>query len=59
MTDLQRLPPPAPPGRGIQAANLAPALEIGHQGFGRIACSAAAREGISAFLERRRPVFDK
>jgi len=44
---------------GAQAENLAQALEIGYQGFGKIACTEAAREGISAFLERRRPVFDK
>ncbi|MCF8108550.1 MAG: 3-hydroxyacyl-CoA dehydrogenase/enoyl-CoA hydratase family protein [Desulfohalobiaceae bacterium] len=31
------------------------ALEVGYQGFGDIACLDAAREGISAFLEKRRP----
>jgi enoyl-CoA hydratase / 3-hydroxyacyl-CoA dehydrogenase len=33
------------------------ALEIGYQGFGEIACTAAAKEGIAAFLERRKPDF--
>jgi enoyl-CoA hydratase/3-hydroxyacyl-CoA dehydrogenase len=44
---------------GAAAPDLASALEIGYQGFGKIACIDAAREGISAFLEKRRPVFDK
>ncbi|MGD8962952.1 MAG: 3-hydroxyacyl-CoA dehydrogenase/enoyl-CoA hydratase family protein [Desulfobacterales bacterium] len=41
------------------AENLADALEIGYKGFGEIACTDAAREGISAFLERRAPNFTK
>jgi enoyl-CoA hydratase/3-hydroxyacyl-CoA dehydrogenase len=41
------------------AAKLQDALEIGYRGFGEIACTAAAKEGISAFLEKRRPVFEK
>jgi enoyl-CoA hydratase/3-hydroxyacyl-CoA dehydrogenase len=40
-------------------AKLTDALEIGYRGFGEIACTAAAKEGISAFLEKRRPVFQK
>jgi enoyl-CoA hydratase/3-hydroxyacyl-CoA dehydrogenase len=49
--------------RTIQAAAAAPklseALEIGYQGFGEIACTEAAREGITAFLEKRKPVYKK
>jgi len=33
------------------------ALEIGYQAFGESACTAAAREGITAFIEKRRPDF--
>ncbi|HRI18857.1 MAG TPA: enoyl-CoA hydratase/isomerase family protein, partial [Burkholderiaceae bacterium] len=39
------------------APSLAQALEIGYRAFGATACTAAAREGISAFLERRQPDF--
>jgi enoyl-CoA hydratase/3-hydroxyacyl-CoA dehydrogenase len=35
------------------------ALEIGYTAFGDSACTAAAREGITAFLERRPPDFAK
>jgi enoyl-CoA hydratase/3-hydroxyacyl-CoA dehydrogenase len=41
------------------APKLSEALEIGYRGFGEIACSDAAREGITAFLEKRRPVFNR
>jgi enoyl-CoA hydratase/3-hydroxyacyl-CoA dehydrogenase len=44
---------------GAAADRLADALEIGYAGFGRIACTPAAREGITAFLEKRKPVFQK
>ena len=39
------------------APTLAAALEIGYRAFGRSACTAAAREGITAFGERRKPDF--
>jgi enoyl-CoA hydratase/3-hydroxyacyl-CoA dehydrogenase len=41
------------------APTFAKALEIGYQGFGAIACLDAAREGITAFQERRQPNFKK
>ncbi|MEJ2170190.1 MAG: hypothetical protein P8X90_32215 [Desulfobacterales bacterium] len=41
----------------VATENLAEALEIGYRGFGEIACTEAAKEGISAFLERRKPIF--
>jgi enoyl-CoA hydratase/3-hydroxyacyl-CoA dehydrogenase len=44
--------------RKASAANdLETALEIGYEGFGNIACSDAAQEGISAFLQKRKPIF--
>ena len=39
------------------APTLAAALEIGYRAFGASACTAAAREGIAAFNERRKPDF--
>ncbi|MFN2287061.1 MAG: enoyl-CoA hydratase-related protein, partial [Chromatocurvus sp.] len=42
-----------------QAADLSEALEIGYRAFGDTGMTAAAREGIGAFLERRRPDFSK
>lgn len=47
--------------RGIQeaaaAGSFSQALEIGYFAFGDSACTAAAKEGISAFGERRKPDF--
>ena len=46
---------------GIQRAAAAPSfeegLEIGYKAFGDVACTGAAREGISAFMEKRTPQF--
>jgi enoyl-CoA hydratase/3-hydroxyacyl-CoA dehydrogenase len=41
------------------AESLEAALEIGYQGFGDIACLEAAKEGVTAFLQKRKPVFEK
>lgn len=39
------------------APTLAEALDIGYRAFGTSACTAAAREGIGAFLDGRKPDF--
>ncbi|MBW2076765.1 MAG: 3-hydroxyacyl-CoA dehydrogenase/enoyl-CoA hydratase family protein [Deltaproteobacteria bacterium] len=44
---------------GAAADTFAEALEIGYRGSAEIACTEAAKEGISAFLEKRRPEFRK
>lgn len=44
---------------GAAANRFADALEIGYKGFGEIACTEAAKEGISAFLEKRPPQYKK
>ncbi|MBU2497731.1 MAG: enoyl-CoA hydratase/isomerase family protein [Proteobacteria bacterium] len=41
------------------ADTLQEALEIGYLGAGEIACTDAAREGITAFLEKREPRFTR
>lgn len=41
------------------AERFADALEIGYRAWGRSACTAAAREGISAFQQKRQPDFTK
>ena len=41
------------------AETLEEALEIGYLGAGEIACTDAAKEGITAFLEKREPRFTK
>ena len=37
--------------------SLAAALDVGYRAFGAVACSAAAREGIDAFMTKRKPDF--
>jgi enoyl-CoA hydratase/3-hydroxyacyl-CoA dehydrogenase len=41
------------------ARTLTEALEIGCRGSGDIACTDAAREGITAFLEKREAKFTR
>lgn len=45
--------------RGAKAKTFSEALEVGYQGAAEAACTAAAKEGIGAFLEKRTPVFGK
>jgi enoyl-CoA hydratase/3-hydroxyacyl-CoA dehydrogenase len=40
-----------------RAGSLSEALEVGYRAFGACACTAAAREGVTAFGERRMPDF--
>ena len=44
---------------GAAADTFADALEIGYQGSAEIACTDAAKEGITAFLQKRKPEFEK
>ncbi len=43
---------------GIAQTRLADALEVGYKAFGEVVVGPAAREGIGAFLEKRRPNYD-
>ncbi len=45
--------------QAAQANSLNAALEIGYQAFADSACTAAAKEGITAFTEKRKPDFSK
>ena len=49
--------------RTVQSAaaanSLSEALEINYRGSGDIACTDAAKEGITAFLQKRKPEFKK
>ncbi|MCZ7663879.1 MAG: 3-hydroxyacyl-CoA dehydrogenase NAD-binding domain-containing protein [Thermoleophilia bacterium] len=42
---------------GLEAPDLASALEAGYLAFGQVACTRAAQEGIGAFLAGRKPDF--
>ena len=45
--------------QAAKAETLAEALEINYQGSGDISCIEASKEGVAAFLEKRKPVFRK
>lgn len=42
---------------GVKEPDLEAALEIGYQAFGKTAAAPAAKEGVSAFLEKRKPDY--
>jgi enoyl-CoA hydratase/carnithine racemase len=44
---------------GAAAENFSDAFEIRYNGFGEITCTDGAKEGISAFLEKRPANFTK
>jgi enoyl-CoA hydratase/3-hydroxyacyl-CoA dehydrogenase len=44
---------------GCAASTFEDALEIGYKGFSEIGCTDAAKEGISAFIDNRKPQFKK
>jgi len=44
---------------GAAAERFRDALEIGYAGFGDIGCTDAAKEGITAFLQKRKPEYKK
>jgi enoyl-CoA hydratase / 3-hydroxyacyl-CoA dehydrogenase len=43
--------------QGAAAERFADALEVGYQGFGEMACTEAAEEGVNAFLQKRPPAY--
>jgi enoyl-CoA hydratase/3-hydroxyacyl-CoA dehydrogenase len=45
--------------KAAKAKTLAEALEIAYLGAGDISCAADCKEGVNAFLEKRKPVFAK
>jgi enoyl-CoA hydratase/3-hydroxyacyl-CoA dehydrogenase len=44
---------------GARASSFEAALELGYRAFGEVSCTEAAKEGITAFLEKRTPQFRK
>lgn len=44
---------------GAAASSFAEALEIGYKAFGETACTEAAKEGITAFMKKRKPNLRK
>jgi len=46
-------------GEAARAPTFEEALELSYKAFGQVACTEAAKEGISAFLEKRPPEFKK
>ncbi|NNG01338.1 MAG: 3-hydroxyacyl-CoA dehydrogenase/enoyl-CoA hydratase family protein [Desulfobacteraceae bacterium] len=45
--------------QGAAAKNFYDALDVGYTGFGDVACTADAKEGITAFLQKRKPAYNK
>jgi enoyl-CoA hydratase / 3-hydroxyacyl-CoA dehydrogenase len=45
--------------QGAATEGFSDALEVDYQGLGEMACTDAAREGINAFLQKRRPEYKK
>ncbi len=41
----------------MRTQTFAEALEVSYRAFGQVACTEAAKEGISAFLEKRPAEF--
>ena len=46
-------------GEAARASTFKEALEVSYKAFGQVACTEAAKEGISAFLAKRSPEFRK
>ncbi len=42
---------------GVKAPSVAEALDVGYEAFGKIAATAAAKEGINSFLAGKKPDF--